>query len=207
MEVFFEVKGYLNIVILAIVLGAFLIAFTLLPQQQKPALTKEEVEKLLLKDLLEQGIASSEVRVLNLNQAGDAWTATAIIAKNQHSPCPKVEKRDYTDVLRFKYRPEMLINDCNQRASIALREEALINSGKSTRFAAIVGANDAFGCAFLNKEFNSSQTAEYCPGLDENAFNAFASDLPENAWIVSWTGANQTVFIALSPQNELLKTS
>ncbi|NYZ77880.1 hypothetical protein H0N96_00570 [Candidatus Micrarchaeota archaeon] len=201
-------KGYLNIVILAVIVAVFLLAFTVLPKQQMPVLTKDDVEKLLLKDLLEQNIPVSEVRVLNLNKApeGDVWTATVIIARNQHSRCPTVEKWDYSDALRFKYRPEMLINDCNQRASIALREEALINSGKSTRFAAITGANDAFGCAFENKKYDSA-AAEYCPPLDETAFNAFATDLPLNAWIVYWTGANQTAFIALSPQNEMLKTS
>lgn len=202
-------KGYLNIVILVVIVAAFLLAFAMLPKQQTTVLTKDDVQKLLLKDLLEQGIQVSEVRVLNLNKApeADVWTATAIIAKNQHSRCPTVEKRDYSDVLRFKYRPEMLVNDCNQRASIALREEALINSGKSTRFATIVGANDAYGCAFELKEFNSKTAAEYCPQLDETAFNAFSTGLPQNAWVVYWTGANQTAFLALSPQNELLKTS
>jgi len=200
------VKGYLSALILAVIIVAFLIAFTLIPQQ-KPVMTKDEVQKLLLKDLTEQGVNPNEARVLSLNQSGDAWTATVIISKNQHSPCPTVEKREYGDVLKFKYRPETLINDCNQRASIALREEALINSAKLKTLAAITNANDAYGCAFLAKEVNSSETSEYCPAVDVNALRAFASGLPENSWIVYWTGANQNAFIALSPQNQVLKTS
>ncbi len=204
-------NGYRSAVILTIILGAFLIAFTLIPQQQKVALTRDEVQKLLLKDLAEQGVNPSEARVSSLTQVGEAWTATVIIAKNQHSRCPTVEKRDYSDVLKFKYRPEMLVNDCNQRTSIALREEALINSGKLPALTQITGANDAFGCAFLVKELvkelNSSEATAYCPGIDENALLAFASGLPENAWVVYWTGANQTAYTALSTQNEVLKTS
>ncbi len=200
-------NGYRNAVILAIILGAFLIAFTLIPQQQKVSLTRDEVQKLLLKDLAEQGVNPSEARVSSLTQVGEAWTATVIITKNQHSRCPTVEKRDYSDVLKFKYRPEMLVSDCNQRASIALREEALINSGKLPALARITSANDAFGCAFLVKELNSSEATAYCPGIDENALLAFASGLPENAWVVYWSGANQTTYTALSTQNEVLKTS
>jgi hypothetical protein len=182
-----------------------MLVYSLLP---KPAavMTGEDARALLLNDLAQQGIASDEIQVFNFTASDGKWTADVVVTRLPHSKCPTSEKRSYSDVLRFKYRPEQLIRDCVSRPPIVLREEAVIASGS---LPAAAGAD--YACAFSMdelKNYDAAKTLAYCPLVDEAALLAFAQGLPSNAWVIQWNKAGgESVFVALDSFGSVLKTS
>ncbi len=182
-----------------------MLAYSLLPKPSY-ATTGGDAYSLLLNDLTQQGIASDEIQVFNFTQSDGKWTADVIVTRLPHSKCPTAEKRSYSDVLRFKYRPEQLIRDCVSHSPIVLREEAVIASGSLPTAS---GADYACAFAFDElKNYDAAKTRAYCPLVSETALLEFAGDLPANSWVIQWNKAGgASVFVALDYFGSVLKTS
>lgn len=190
---------------LAGVIVVLMLVYSLLPKPEEKT-TGADAYALLLNDLAQQGIASDEIQVFNFTASDGKWTADVIITRMPHSKCPTSEKRSYSDVLRFKYRPEQLVRDCVARSPLVLREEAVIASGA---LPAAAGAD--YACAFSTEElrdYDAEKTRVYCPLVDEAALLAFAQGVPANSWIVQWNkGGGAATFVALDSFGRILKTS
>ncbi len=181
-----------------------MLAYSVLPKPSQ-TVTGADAQTLLLNDLAQQGIAADEIQVFNFTRSGEVWTADVLVTKGPHSKCPTVEKRSYSDVLSFKYRPEQLVKDCSPRSPIALREEAVIDSGA---LPAAAGAD--YACAFSAAElanYDAQKARVYCPLIDEAPLLNFARGLPSNAWVVQWDKGGSAGFIALDSFGNAIKNS
>ncbi|MFH0973272.1 MAG: hypothetical protein V1817_00575 [Candidatus Micrarchaeota archaeon] len=181
-----------------------MLAYSILPKPETKT-TSDDAYTLFLNDLAQQGIARDEIQVFNFTRSGDAWTADVIVTRAPHSKCPTSEKRSYSDVLSFKYRPEQLIKDCAARSPIVLREEAIIDSGVIPQTA---GAD--YACAFSAGElayYDKDEALAYCPLVSSAELLSFAQGVPAGSWVIQWNKNEATIFVALDAYGNVLKTS
>ena len=194
----FVTDAFKSVLAIAGLIVLLLLAYSFLPKPSN-ALTDSDARALLLNDLAQQGVSGDEIQVFNFTR-GDGndgkWSADVIVTSLPHSKCPTVEKRSYSDVLSFKFRPEQLIKDCGKRSPIVLREEAIIDSAE---FPAAEGAD--YACAFSGEELRSYSkdvVIAYCPLVDAEGLLSFAAGLPCASWFVQWNKAGgASAFVAL----------
>ncbi len=181
-----------------------MLAYSILPKPETKT-TSNDAYTLLLNDLAQQGIARDEIQIFNFTGSGGVWTTDVIVTRAPHSKCPTSEKRSYSDVLSFKYRPEQLIKDCAERSPIVLREEAIIDSGVIPQTA---GAD--YACAFSAEEiahYDNDEALAYCPLVSSADLLSFAQDVPTGSWAIQWNKNDATIFVALDAYGNVLKTS
>lgn len=196
---------FLVLLSLVVVLGA--VAYPYLASSNS-VLGKDQASAFVLQDvqpLAAQGIQARVVSVrpdLNRTTPGEgAWAVDVLLTANAHSNCPSVDKRFYT-LPPVAFRSETLLSSCTPSVSIDYREEALIASARD-----LPGLrSDAYGCAFLSDQLDSSDISVYCPTADVSALKAFADGLPAQIWLVQWSDGGATRFVALSPGGQRLKS-
>jgi len=201
----FVTDSFKSVLALGGLIVLLLLAYSFLPKPSDE-FTDADARTLLLNDLTQQGVSGDEIQVFNFTRSDGKWTADVVVTRLPHSKCPTVEKRSYTDVLSFKYRPEQLIKDCGKRSPIVLREEAIIDSAE---FPAAHGAD--YACAFSVDELRNyvkDKAIAYCPLVDAEGLLSFASDLPDASWVVQWNKAGgASAFIALDSFGGAIKSS
>ncbi len=194
---------YKKILALIALLVGVLLVLSFLPKDTAMPVTEADVKSFLLTDLSKQGIGADRVRFTDFGTQDGKWTAEVLIAQNQHSTCPKLEKREYSDVLSFKYRSdENLLIDCNEKNALVFREEALINSREIVEEKLGQGAQ---GCAFYLPSVDWASEREYCSFLNEAGIAGFAAGAQNAVWVAQWTKDGKTLFIAFDSKGRAVK--